>query len=102
MQRKQLNALKKLFEGRNDDLAHLFGALGDACRLNIFKLLLNKKDLCVGDIAEVCGITSSAVSQHMTVMERSGVVRKIRMGQKMCFEIRKDDKKVRALAKIVS
>jgi ArsR family transcriptional regulator, lead/cadmium/zinc/bismuth-responsive transcriptional repressor len=101
MQRKQLNALKKIFGESDEVVVRIFNALGDPCRLHIIKMISAKEDLCVSEIASVCNITPSAASQHLTVLERAGVVRRIRMGQKTCFEIRRDNKVVRALLKII-
>ncbi|OHB18347.1 MAG: hypothetical protein A2666_02880 [Parcubacteria group bacterium RIFCSPHIGHO2_01_FULL_47_10b] len=62
-------------------------ALGDAGRFNIFRVLMDHHDICVTDVAHIFGITVSAASQQLRVLERLGLVIKIRMGQMVCYEI---------------
>lgn len=68
----------------------IFEALGDQGRFRIFRLLMEYNDLCVTDIAQVLGITVSAISQQLKILERVGIVQKVRMGQMVCYEIRND------------
>ena len=57
-----------------NSLTHIFKALGDDTRLRIIDLLLTH-DLCVGALAKRLGISGPAVSQHLKVMRKSGLVR---------------------------
>ena len=49
-------------------------ALGDANRLKIVMLLL-EKDYCVGALANKLEISKAAVSQHMKVLRKNGMVK---------------------------
>lgn len=45
------------------DLAELFKVFGDTTRIKILYALL-ESELCVGDIAQILGLSQSAVSHH--------------------------------------
>lgn len=74
----------------NDQFSLIFEALGDLGRLRIFKLLATHNDICVTDVAKILGITTSAASQQLRIIERVGLVQKIRMGQMVCYKIKYD------------
>lgn len=78
----------------------IFEALGDQGRFRIFRLLMKHHDLCVTDVAEVFGITVSAASQQLKILERVGLVQKLRMGQMVCYEINNDNQTAKQLTKI--
>ena len=66
--------------------------LGDPTRYKLYKLLRNESnELCVSELAEHLGITVSAVSQHFRSFELIGLVEKKRMGQKICYGLKKDN-----------
>lgn len=86
---------------KNDErLVYILHTLGDKTRFKIFKILLVKKDLCVSDIAAELRISVPAVSQHFKTFELVGLVEKERMGQKICYHLKNDDKMVNQLVKI--
>lgn len=78
-----------------------FQALGDPCRFKIFKVLMQHHDICVTDIANIFGITLSAASQQLRVLERLGLVQKMRMGQMVCYEINAENPIAKQLAKLL-
>ncbi len=66
--------------------------LGDPTRYKLYKLISNESDeFCVSELAEKLGITVSAVSQHFRSFELIGLVEKKRMGQKICYRLKKDN-----------
>lgn len=75
----------------------VFQALGDPGRFNIIRLLMHYQDICVTDIANVFDITVSAASQQLRVLERLGLVIKIRMGQMVCYALKRDNPTVKQL-----
>jgi ArsR family transcriptional regulator, lead/cadmium/zinc/bismuth-responsive transcriptional repressor len=93
--------LQKELHTDTERLAVVFNALGDPGRFRIFSLLLEYKGICVSEIAGVLDITVSAVSQQFRILEMSGLVRKERMGQKICYAVRQDDSLVRSLTQLV-
>lgn len=78
-----------------------FQALGDPCRFKVFKVLMQYHDICVTDVANVFGITVSAASQQLRVLERLGLVLKVRMGQMVCYEINHENQISKQLMKLL-
>jgi DNA-binding transcriptional ArsR family regulator len=58
-----------------DLLADVYRALADPNRLRILKLLRNMKHpLCVNGIANMIGVSQSAVSQQLRILRQQGLV----------------------------
>jgi len=87
LNKSQLAKVKVNFDSDNSNFPLVFQALGDPGRFRIFRLLIDNRDICVTDVANVFGITVSAASQQLRVLERLGLVQKMRMGQMVCYEI---------------
>ncbi len=70
-------------------MAELFKALGDVSRLRIIKILASHEDntFCVSQIAEMLGITQPAVSQHMAVLKKIGLLNSEKNGIKTFYSI---------------
>lgn len=62
--------------------AEIFGALADPTRLKLVKLLCRQPEnvLCVNALANLLGVTQSAVSQHLRVLRVVGLVKAERCG----------------------
>lgn len=84
----------------DEQLIHMFDALGDSSRFKIFKVLLNNKNICVSEIAETLGISTSAVSQHLKILELSGLTLKHRQKQMICYEAKRSDALVKCIIKL--
>lgn len=67
-------------------LADTFKVLGDPTRVRILDVL-SRGDLCVGDIAEVLGLTESAVSHQLRLLRSARLVRQRRDGQMMIYAL---------------
>jgi DNA-binding transcriptional ArsR family regulator len=63
-------------------LSETFAALGDATRLAILSRLASQGDLTVQEIAQPFAMSLPAVSQHLKVLERAGLIDRGRDGQK--------------------
>ena len=57
-----------------DRLDAMFAALADPTRRAIMERLAAKGELAVGDIAEPFQISAPAISRHLQVLERAGLV----------------------------
>lgn len=57
-----------------DNRIHIFKALADQTRLRLIDLLLTH-DLCVGALAHRLGISKPAVSQHLQILRKAGLVK---------------------------
>ena len=65
-------------------VAELFGTLGDASRVRIVAALLEAEQN-VSSLAEVVGISASAVSHHMRVLRQMRFVRARKEGREVFY-----------------
>lgn len=82
-------------------LSSVFYALGDPTRFAIFSALLQKDEPCVSDLAKIVDVSVPAVSQHLRILELTGLVRKERMGRMVCYQPQTSDPIVRKVIKII-
>lgn len=103
VEKTKFDNLKKRLETSVDDivLTEVFKLLGDKTRYRIMKILTQEGELCVSDLASILGSSMSAVSQHLRVLEMSGLIEGERMGQMMCYKPLIDHPKVRAIIKLM-
>ncbi|MBI3589029.1 MAG: winged helix-turn-helix transcriptional regulator [Candidatus Liptonbacteria bacterium] len=99
--KKQIIDIKSEIGTTTTTFPLVFQALGDSGRFNIFRLLMEHHDICVTDVANVFGITVSAASQQLRVLERLGLVIKMRMGQMVCYEINEENVITKQLVKLL-
>lgn len=71
------------------DLAELFKVFGDSTRIRILYALF-ESELCVGDMAQLLGISQSAVSHQLKILKDSKLV-KFRREGKIIFYMLDDD-----------
>jgi len=76
------------------DLAELFRVFGDSTRIKILYALF-ESELCVGDIAQVLGMSQSAVSHQLRLLKSSKLVRFRREGKAVFYAL--DDDHVRSM-----
>lgn len=62
-------------------LSDTFAALGDATRLAILSRLASEGDMTVQEIAQPFAMSLPAVSQHLKVLERAGLIARGREAQ---------------------
>ncbi|MFH1509045.1 MAG: metalloregulator ArsR/SmtB family transcription factor [bacterium] len=98
---KELAIIKEKINKSNDRITILFHTLGDPCRMKIFKTLLTRHDLCVGDIARLCNVSPSAASQQLRIMEMSGIVKRERIKQMVCYHVTSSDSNIKNIATLV-
>lgn len=72
------------------DLGQTFAALGDPTRMAILSRLAAQGDLTVQEIAEPFAMSLPAVSQHLKVLERAGLISRGRDGQRRPCSLRAD------------
>lgn len=70
-------------------IAELFGTLGDASRVRIIAALV-VSELNVSSIAEIIGISASAVSHHMRVLRQMRFVRARKKGREVFYSLDDD------------
>ena len=71
------------------DLADLFKVFADTTRIRILFALM-EQDLCVADIAEVVGISQSAISHQLRGLKQSHLVKFKREGKQVVYSLSDD------------
>ena len=70
------------------DSAAVFAALGDGTRLRLISALSLGTPLSIARLAENSSLSRQAVTKHLQVLERAGLVRGVRHGRESRFELR--------------
>ncbi len=70
-------------------LAELYKVFGDVTRIKILYVLL-KAELCVCDLAEVVGMTQSAISHQLRVLKQMKLVKNRRDGKTVYYSLADD------------
>lgn len=68
------------------DLADFFKVFGDATRLKILNVLLCS-EMCVFDIANMLGMSQSAISHQLRVLKQMGLVKNRREGKTIFYSL---------------
>lgn len=71
------------------DLAELFKIFGDTTRIKILYALF-ESELCVGDMAQLLGLTQTAASHQLRVLKNSKLVRFRREGKIIFYSLADD------------
>lgn len=71
-----------------DDFLNIMKALSDGTRLKIINLLLNY-DYCVGALARNLNVSEAAVSQHLKVLRKAGIVAGEKRGYYTHYDVNK-------------
>ena len=66
--------------------AHIFAALGDETRLSLLDRLSRASRQSISQLAEGTKLTRQAVTKHLQILERVGLVRSVRKGRETLFE----------------
>ena len=82
--RATLPADKKLF-----DLAELFKIFGDSTRIRILYVLF-EEEMCVCDIAQLLGMTQSAISHQLRALKNVRLVKARREGKTIFYSLADD------------
>ncbi len=68
------------------DLAELFKIFGDSTRVKILFVLF-ESEMCVCDIAQLLGMTQSAISHQLQVLKKSKLVKYRREGKTVFYSL---------------
>lgn len=71
------------------DLAEFFKVFGDVTRVRILYALLDT-ELCVGDIAQLLGLSQTACSHQLRVLKNNKLVRFRRVGKVVYYALSDD------------
>ena len=81
--------------------ADLLKTIGDPTSLKIVKLLIEEKELCPSDLAEILSLSLPAVSYQLHKLKNLDLVSTVRLGQMICYSLN-DNKKVSTIKSIVN
>ena len=70
-----------------EDMAHVCKMLADPSRLRIVFFLLNRAEMNVGDICDRLEQSQPAVSHHLALMKRAGLVQVRRDGKRTFYSL---------------
>ena len=72
-----------------NDMANACKAFGAPQRLKIIRILASRQAeaLCVTDIAKILRISQPAVSQHIKILKRTGVIVSKKVGSRVLYDI---------------
>jgi|SRR5690242_9837396 len=66
--------------------ASVFAALGDQTRLSLVSKLCRGRPSSISQLAQGSRLTRQAVTKHLRVLERAGIVHSLRSGRENLFE----------------
>jgi len=66
--------------------ASVFAALGDQTRLSLVGKLCRGRPSSISQLAEGSRLTRQAITKHLRVLERAGIVHSLRSGRENLFE----------------
>jgi DNA-binding transcriptional ArsR family regulator len=75
---------------RSDKADRLWTTLGDPTRIRLLDLLLEQGEATASTLAGQLPITRQAVSKHLAVLERNGLVTAHRSGREVRYAIRQE------------
>ena len=73
--------------GRRGSVAPLFAALGDETRLKLVGRLSGGTRLSIAQLTSGSDVTRQAITKHLDVLARAGLVRGVRRGRLRLFEV---------------
>jgi len=88
---KRNKQIKKEFKNRKAliQCAEEFNMVGDPTRLKICYLLCRHKELSVGEIAEIIGVSISAVSHTLKKLQEADIVENHRDFRNVYYQLKK-------------
>lgn len=97
----EIAKLQRIMTEDDKRLPIVFNALGDPRRCKIFRSFLQKDKLCVSDISKTLKISMSLASQHLKILELTGLVVREREGRVIYYRPNVKDKLVQSIIKAV-
>lgn len=91
MQTKNIKQIKKELRNRKAliQCAQEFNIVGDPTRLKICYLLCRHKELSVGEITEIIGVSISAVSHTLKKLQKAKIVESRRDFRNVYYQLKK-------------
>jgi len=94
---KQITKIRKAFNGTDQRV--IFKILGDTNRYRIFEMLGNEPRLSVSDMAKVLQISIPLASQHLKILEQGDMLVKEKLGQKVFYKLKTNNRIAHSITK---
>lgn len=98
---REIQKLRSLHAKHDDRLPIVFAALGEPRRCTIFRSFLKEPRLCVSDVARALKISMSLASQHLKILEITGLVVREKEGRTVYYRPNTGDALVRNIIQSV-
>lgn len=82
-----MSRARSISPARVRDAAPLFAALGDETRLRILDRLSSKGPESIARLSENSPMTRQAISKHLNVLSRAGLIRDRRLGRERLWQL---------------
>jgi ArsR family transcriptional regulator, cadmium/lead-responsive transcriptional repressor len=91
-------------EARRADEEELWAAVGEPSRRRVLDLLLSRGESTPSALAQELPFTRQAVTKHLAVLDRAGLVVSRRQGREVRYAVRPErlDEATRAMARVAS
>jgi DNA-binding transcriptional ArsR family regulator len=89
----QIDNCKKIIQKNEEAFSRLSALLalaGNDVRLKILYLLLEEKELCPCDLADILGMSIPAISQHLRKLKDGNMIEGRREGQTIFYSLKDD------------
>lgn len=94
----EIKRFQKNYRREDTRLPIVFNALGDPRRCKMFRSFLAGERLCVSDVARVFRMSMSLASQHLKILEITGLLLREKEGRTVYFRADMGDPLVRTIA----
>lgn len=100
---EEIKQVKKKVVWDDTKVQPLFRALSDPNRCRIFRLLIKsgKRVFSVSDIAALLSVSIPTASEHLSILEAGGALRRNKIKQQVSYEIRDDDPLITSIISII-
>jgi DNA-binding transcriptional ArsR family regulator len=78
--------IRKRITAKPKARARIFAALGDKTRLTLVAKLCSGKPCSISQLSEESKLTRQAITKHLGVLERAGIVRSSHAGRERIFQ----------------
>ena len=88
LRRKRLSPTRNVSGRSWRGRAPIFAALGDETRLSLLARLSEEPRLSIARLTTGSSLTRQAITKHLRILRRAGLVRGVRRGRESLFELR--------------
>ena len=99
--KKEIANNRKIFNESDKSLAAAFKVLSDLNRYRIFRLLAQKPQLSISNIAVILDISLPLASQHIKILTHANLLQKEKEGKKVFPKLEQDNPFVQVIIKTI-